>query len=463
MKIIIVGDGKVGATLADRLAREGHDVTVIDRRAETLRQTSEQLDVMTVEGNGATLAVQMEAGVDTADLLIAVTASDELNLLACLIAKKAGAAHTIARVRDPAYSRDLNLIKDDLGLSLSVNPEMAAAAEIARLLRFPSAIKVDTFAKGRVELLQIRIPKALEGMTLKNFGKFRAKVLVCAVERADKVHIPSGDFRLQAGDRISFVASAGDSEAFLQQIGFASTPIRQVMLVGGGRIGFYLAAQLLARGMAVTIIEANAARCEELSELLPKATIIHGDGTNQQLLNEEGLAHTDAFAALTGIDEENILMGLYAAGRSRAKIVTKLNRTAFEDVIGKLDLGSVFYPRYIAAEHIVRYVRAMQNSYGSNVETLYQIVGDQAEALEFRVSTSAQLCGVPLESLQFRDNLLIASINRQGRILIPRGSDTIEPGDTVVVVTTNHGLNDLNDILAHRPQTAGSPAGGGSR
>jgi trk system potassium uptake protein TrkA len=450
MKIIIVGVGKVGATLAEQLAREGHDVTVIDRRAEALRQISEQLDIMAVEGNGATLAVQLEAGVDSADLVIAVTSTDELNLLTCLIAKKSGARHTIARVRNPEYIQDLSIVKEELGLSLSVNPEMAAAAEIARLLRFPSAIKVDTFAKGRVELLQIRIPKTLVGLQLKDMSRFKTKVLICAVERGDTVTIPGGHFQLKEGDRISFVASAADSASFLKQIGFASTPIRSVMLVGGGRIGFYLAVQLLAMGMAVTIIETDVKRCEELSEALPKATIIHGDGTNQQLLLEEGLAHMDAFAALTGIDEENILMGLYAAGHSGAKIITKLNRTAFEDVIGKLDLGSVFYPRYIAAENIVRYVRAMQNSYGSNVETLYQIVNNKAEALEFRVSHGSRVCGIPLEELHFRKNVLIACINRQGKILIPRGSDTIEPGDTVVVVTTNQGLDDLNDILDSR-------------
>ncbi len=456
MKIVIVGDGKVGATLAEQLSGEDHDITVIDRRAEALRQTSELLDVMVVEGNGATLEVQLEAGVDSADLVIAVTSTDELNLLACLIAKKAGARHTIARVRSPEYSRDLGFIKEELGLSLAVNPELATATEIARLLRFPSAIQVDTFSKGRVELLQIRIPKALVGLKLKDMSRFRAKVLICAVERGDAVHIPDGRFQLKEGDRISFVASAADSAAFLQQIGFVSSPIRQVMLVGGGRIGFYLASQLLSRGMAVTIVESDRTRCEELSDQLPQATIIHGDGTNQQLLLEEGLAHMDAFAALTGIDEENILMGLYAASRSKAKIITKINRTTFQDVIGKLDLGSVFYPRYIAAEQIVRYVRAMQNSYGSNVETLYQIVGSRVEALEFRVSHNARLCGIPLEKLQLRKNLLVASINRKGQILIPRGSDTIEPGDTVVVVTTSRGLKDLNDILDLRH------AGGGA-
>ena len=324
MKIVIVGDGKVGATLAEQLSGEDHDITVIDRRAEALRQTSELLDVMVVEGNGATLEVQLEAGVDSADLVIAVTSTDELNLLACLIAKKAGARHTIARVRSPEYSRDLGFIKEELGLSLAVNPELATATEIARLLRFPSAIQVDTFSKGRVELLQIRIPKALVGLKLKDMSRFRAKVLICAVERGDAVHIPDGRFQLKEGDRISFVASAADSAAFLQQIGFVSSPIRQVMLVGGGRIGFYLASQLLSRGMAVTIVESDRTRCEELSDQLPQATIIHGDGTNQQLLLEEGLAHMDAFAALTGIDEENILMGLYAASRSKAKIITKL-------------------------------------------------------------------------------------------------------------------------------------------
>ena len=452
MKIIIVGDGKVGGTLAERLSQENHDITVIDRLADRLRQTGEQLDVMTVEGNGATRAVQLEAGVEDADLLIAATASDELNLLACLVARKSGAKHTIARIRDPAYNRDLDLLKDDLGLSMLVNPEMAVAMEISRLLRFPSAITVDTFAKGRVELLQIPIPDSMDGMTLKEFGRSKVSVLICAVERAGKVYIPSGTFRLLKGDKISFVASAGNSEAFLRQIGYISSPIREVMLVGGGRIGYYLAAALLERGMSVTIIEARHERCEELSELLPRASIICGNGTDQQLLLEEGLQHMDAFVALTGIDEENILMGLYAGVHTKAKVVTKLNRVGFEDVIDNLNLGSVFYPRYVAAEQIVRYVRAMQNSLGSNVETLYHLAGTRIEALEFRVTAGAKLCGIPLQQLHFRENLLIASINRDGHIIIPGGSDTIEQGDTVIVVTTNHGLNDLNDILARNPQ-----------
>lgn len=455
MKIVIVGDGKVGNTLAEQLCREGHDITIIDRSGALLQQTSEALDILCIEGNGATVDTQMEAGVDTSDLLIAVTASDELNLLCCLIAKKLGAAHTIARVRNPEYTSNLSLITDDLGLSLSVNPEMICASEIARSLRTPSAIKTDTFAKGHVELLTFQLPEgsALVGRTLMELpGLVRAKVLVCAVERGEhEVFIPSGQFRLKAGDRISFVAGLRDAQAFFKQTHLAASPIRRVILAGGGRVAYYLARQLLDSGLSVDIIEADYARCQELSVLLPKATILHGDGTSEAVLRESGIEQADAFAALTGVDEENILISLYVRKTwPKIKVVTQIDRGSYQNIVDTMDLGSVYNPRYSASNQICRYVRSMQSTVGSTVETLYKLVGGRAEALEFRVAEGTSVCGVPLQQLRQKKNLLICCINRNGRILIPSGSDTIEYGDTVVVVTSVTGLKELDDILEKR-------------
>ena len=389
----------------------------------------------------------------SADLVIAVMSTDEQNLLSCLIAKRLGVGNTIARVRNPEYTSGLHLIQDDLGLSMALNPELASATEIARILRAPASIKIDTFSKGRVELHKMRIDPGsiLDGMKLSDLGRLQSGALVCVVERGQhEVYIPDGSFTLLAGDRISVVASPKLAAKFFHKIGVQTNPVKRVMLLGGGRISYYLARQMLDFGASVKIIESSAAVCDSLAERLPEATIIHGDGTNEQLLAEEGIAKMDAVASLTGIDEENVLMSLYARSVSSAKIVTKINRTTFSHIIKGMDLGSVFHPRYIAADHIVRYVRAMQNSLGSNVETLYKIVGNKAEALEFRATEKSAVCGRPLMELPTRPNLLIGAINREGRIITPGGRDTIEPGDTVVVVTAATGLNDLDDILDKR-------------
>ncbi len=450
MKIIVVGCGKVGLTLTEQLNNEGHDITVIDKNADTLKSVTDSIDVMGVEGNGAIYQVQIEAGIKDTDLLIATTDSDELNMLCCLIAKKAGNCHTIARIRNPEYANETRYIREELNLSMAINPELAAAKEISRLIKFPSVIKIDTFAKGRVELMKFLIP---ENSVLHNIQifevatKLKCNVLICAVERGRDVIIPDGNFRLMSGDKISFIAAQGDAMHFLQQIGIVSKAIKSVMLVGGGKITYYLARMLDEAGIRVKIIEQDLNRCYELSELLPRAMIIHGDGSNQQLLLEEGIGQAEAFAALTGFDEENIMLSLYAATVTKAKLVTKINRIAFEDVIQQLNLGSIIYPKMITADTITQYVRAMQNSMGSNVETLYKIVAGKAEALEFRVGKDAPMIGIPLEKLNFKNNLLIACINRNGKIITPRGKDTIEVGDTVIVVTTHSGLNDLKDIL----------------
>ena len=450
MKIIIVGCGKVGATLAEQLTRENHDITIIDINGEALKSISDSIDVMSVTGNGAIYQVQMEAGIKDADLLIATTNSDELNMLCCLIAKKAGNCHTIARIRNPEYSSEIGYIREELNLSMAINPDLAAAGEIARLLRFPSAIKIEPFAKGKIELLKFRIPEGSvldQTRVMEVVGKLKSNVLICAVERGSDVVIPDGNFMMAKGDVISFIASHASSADFFRKAGIENNVVKSAMFVGGGKLTYYLAKFLADTKIKIKIIEQNEERCRELSELLPSALIIHGDGSDQQLLQEEGIRQTEAFASLTGFDEENIMLSLYAASQSRAKLITKVNRISFGNVIDSMNLGSVIYPKLITADIILRYVRAMQNSMGSNVETLYKIAGDKAEALEFRVTKDAPIVGIPLEKLQLKSNLLVACINRNGRIMTPRGKDTIEAGDTVIIVTTHTRLNDIRDII----------------
>ena len=451
MKIIIVGCGKVGTTLAEQLNRENHDITLIDTNEEAIQNISDSADVMGVTGNGAVYQVQMEAGIQDADLLIATTNSDELNMLCCLISKKAGNCYTIARIRNPEYSSEIRYIREELNLSLAINPELAAAREIARLLRFPSAIKIEPFAKGRIELLKFLIPEhsLLNDMRVMDVvNRLKSNVLICVVERGNDVVIPDGNFVMKKGDKISFIASHQESADFFKKAGVDNNIVKSAMFVGGGKLTHYLCRLLEDTKIKIKIIERDEERCRQLSELLPKAMIIHGDGTDEQLLLEEGIRQTEAFASLTGFDEENIMLSLYASSQSKAKLITKVNKIAFENVINSLNLGSLIQPKMLTAEIILQYVRAMQNSMGSsNIETLYKIAADKAEALEFRVKEGSPILGIPLEKLKLIDNLLVACINRGGTIITPRGKDTVEAGDTVIVVTTHTGLNDLTDIL----------------
>lgn len=450
MNIIIIGCGKVGLTLAELLAAEKHDVVLVDESSQKLSSVPEEIDALRILGNGASINTQIEAGIETADILIAVTGSDELNLLCCLIAKKAGHCHTIARVRNPIYNKELDFIKVKLGISMIINPELTAAIEISRLLRFPSAIKIDTFAKGRVELLKFRIRSefGLDGMPINQIaGHSNSNILICAVERGDDIFIPGGDFILRNNDLLSIMASPQNSVAFFHRIGFKTNQVKNAMIVGGGKIGYYTAKLLLDMNIDVRIVENDRDRCEELSLLLPDATIICGDGTDKQLLMEEGLPQAESFVTLTGLDEENILLSLFAQANSHAKLVTKVTKIAFTEIINNLDIGSVIYPKHLTADYILQYVRAMSNSIGSNVETLYQILDNRAEALEFAIHETSDVTDTPLSDLTLKSNLLIGSINRGGKTWIPRGQDTIQVGDTVIIVTTQKGLGDIRDIL----------------
>ena len=452
MRIIIVGCGKVGATLAEQLDQEGHDITIIDKHWDKLKYLSDRIDVLGIEGNGASISVQKEAGVQDADILIATTNSDELNLLCCLIAKKAGNCQTIARIRDPEYYNEMKYIREELNLSLVINPEQAAAAEVARIIKFPSAMKVDIFARGRVELIKISVPQGseLDGIALSDIEpKLHCKVLICIVERGEELLIPHGDFTLRAGDMISFIASHSVALSFFKASGanIANT-VKSIMLIGGGKLSYYVAKLLEDTKISVKLIEQDFGKCENLSEMLPQAVIINGDGTQAELLDEEGISVVDAVCNFTGIDEENILLALYEKGISKAKLLTKINRINFEEVIAGLDIGSIINPNSITSDYIVRFVRALNNSKGSNVETLYKIAQGRAEALEFRVRENSKVVGRTLQELDLKPNIIIACITKGNKVIIPNGQSVIEEGDLVIVVSVERGLNDLEDILA---------------
>ena len=454
MKIIVVGCGKVGSALARQLSEEGHDVSVVDRNQQVVNEVSSSCDVMGIVGNGGSYSVQKQLGVEEADLMIAASDSDELNLLCCLIAKKAGDCSTIARVRNPIYNSEVGFIREELGLSLTVNPEYAAALEASRLLKFPSAIKIEPFARGHVELLKFNVPanSMLDGHTLAEISKtVKGDVLVCAVERGANhdVTIPGGNFRIQAGDTISIVAGTESARAFVERVGLKSRSVSNCMIIGGGTIAYYLARILLDSHIAVTIIDKDPERCQILSEDLPEANVIWGDAANQNVLLEEGIVNCEAFVSLTGMDEENIFLSLYArkASTKDPKLITKVNRINYDDIIDDMNLGSILNPQHIAAEYIVRYVRAMENSIGSNVETLYSIIENKAEALEFLIQMGSPFIGIPLIDLPIKKGVLIACIYRNRKIIIPNGQSKIEVDDRVIVVTTLVGFQDIQDIL----------------
>jgi trk system potassium uptake protein TrkA len=450
MKIVIIGCGKVGSALAELLDREGHEITIIDNKAPAINNITETLDVMGLVGNGASYNVLISAGIEESDLLIAVTGSDELNLLCCIIAKKAGNCHTIARVRNPEYHKEVEFIREEMGLSMIINPELETASDIATLIRMPSAIDIETFSKGKVELLHLQIPEGsiLNQIRIKDIpSKTHCNILVCAILRNGQVFIPSGDSILETSDRISIVATPKNALEFFRKVGIPSPSTKNVMIVGGSNISVYLARKLIEVGISVKIVEQALERCEQLSEMLPEALIIHANASDQNVLLEEGIENMDAFISLTNLDEENILLSLYAQKNSNAKIFTKITRLTFDEVIEDMSLGKIIKPKQITADRIVQYIRVMQNPKGSNVETLYKIINDKAEALEFHVKSSSKLVGVPLSKLKIRENVLLCCINRKNKIMIPDGQSTLQFGDTAIIVTTMSGLNDLNDIL----------------
>lgn len=450
MNIIIVGCGKVGYTLVELLSSENHNLVVIDENPERVSRITDSLDAMGVVGNGINHQTLLSAGVATADLLIAVTGDDEKNLLCCVIAKKTGHCKTIARVRNPIYNEETEFLKKELGIAMIVNPDQAAASEIAKVFQFPSAIRVDTFAKGHVELLHFKIEKdsPLLGMKLYNMPQtFRSNVLVCTVMRGDEVIIPNGSFEFQENDIAAISSTRKDAIDFFRKIGIVKHRVGNAIIAGGGTLSYYLTKRLLASGIRVTIIEIDRGRCEHLSEVLPEATIICGDATDQTLLSEEGLEQAQGFAALTGLDEENILLSLYANSVSNAKTVTKINRIGFNSVISELNLGSIIYPKITTADYILKYVRSTNYSRNSNVERLYKLANGRAEALEFTIKEDSAIAGIPLQNLKFRKNTLIGCIYRQGKVIIPTGQDMMLAGDSVLVVISGYRISDIQEIL----------------
>lgn len=450
MKIIIVGCGKVGMTLAAQLAKEKHELTVIDEKADRLHRITDHLDAMGIVGNGVNHTVLKEAGIESADLLIAVTGSDEKNLLCCVVAKKAGHCETIARIRNPIYNEEADFLRREFGISMIINQEYAAAEEIFRIFQFPSAVRVDSFAKGNVEMLHFKIVKdsPLIGKKLMQIRpEYEAGVLVCTVMKGDEVIIPNGSYVFEEGDTVAVVARKLDAISFFKKIGMAKNRVQNAILAGGGEMGFYLARMMLKAGSKVTLIEMDKARCEELSEELPDATIICGDATDQDLLSEEGFEHAQGFAALTGVDEENILLSLYAHDTSTAKVVTRVDRGSFNGVINKLNLGSLIYPRIITADVISKFVRSWNPDADSEVETLYKLADGKAEAVEFIIKPDSSFVGIPIQELKFRPNTLIGCIYRNRQVIIPSGQDSLQPGDSVLVVISDYSVSSIREIF----------------
>lgn len=450
LNIIIVGCGKIGESLAEQLGEPGNNITVVDLLPERVRELSERYDVMGVVGNGATHSTLQEAGIATADLLIAVTGSDELNLLCCLIAKKSGHCSTIARVESPEYNTETDYLKEELGLAMVINSKRAAAQEILRVLRFPSAMKIDTFAGGRVELVKFRLPEQcpIVGKSVREVvSTLRCDVLFCTVERESGAYIAKGDFVFAEKDVISLIASPQKAASFFSKIDYRTHSVRDAMIVGGGQISRYLCEMLHEDGVDVKIIDRKAEVCEELCAHYPYASIIHSDAGDQEMLTEEGITGAGAFVSLTNYDEENILLSLLAKRMGHGKLVTKIKRDEFIDIVAHLDLDTIIYPQGIASDMIVRYVRAMKNTIGSNVETFYNIIMDKIEASEFIVREGSPIVGIPLAELKLKENVLIASILRGRKVIIPRGQSTIEVGDRVVIVSEMMPLHDISDVL----------------
>ena len=450
MQIIVVGCGNVGTTLVEQLSKEDHNITVIDQNGDNVQYAVNTFDVMGIVGNGASYEIQTDAGVAKADLLIAVTSADEVNLLCCLIAKKAGDCKTIARVRNPVYRQEVTYIREELGLSMIINPEEAAAAEAVRMLKFPSAAKVELLARGRAEMVTL-IPEddsPLLGKPLHQLqSELKSNVLVCVATRGDDVIIPNGNFVPQVKDELTLIGASKNMISLFKKLHLPTTRVHSTMIIGGGSTGYYLAKQLLALGIDVRIFERDKARCKELSIELPDALIINGEGINRDMLMEEGLPSMESFVTLTGVDEENIMLSLYAKTVSKAKRITKIQHANYDEIIDTLDIGSVLYPKQITAERIVQYVRAMSNSLDSNIESLFRIKDGKAEVLEFQIRSGAPVTGKPLMELPMKKNVLLASIVRNNETISPSGTSEIRVGDRVIVVTTHSGFQDISDIL----------------
>ena len=451
MNIVIMGCGKVGCELAATLVNEGNNVSVIDWQQSALDAVSEEMDVLTVCGDGADIQVLKEAGIDDAEVFIAVSPDDEVNLMACLVAKQVTEVETIARVRKPVYFRQGKFLQEKMGVSGIINPEKQAAEDIATLLTYPAFARADTFADGNVIVftLHARGKYGFAGRSLMEIRKeSRSKILACAVYRKGSVFIPDGSFVLQKDDEITFITTPSELPLFLGEHNIRCEPAEDILITGGGTLSYYLAEQLLAEGKHVRVIERNKERCEFLSEAFPDAEIILGDGTDRRFLIKQGLMNADAFVALTGIDEENIVTANYAKDYARNKVITKVNRTDLRDVIESLDIDSAVFPKVICADVIAQYVRAKKSGAGKNLEVFLRYMGSRVEITEFKVREEDPGTGVTLRELDTKKDLIVACVLHDGKFSIPSGNSTIQPGDSVVIVTKHKGIASLKDILA---------------
>ncbi|MBO5716347.1 MAG: Trk system potassium transporter TrkA [Clostridia bacterium] len=450
MKIVIIGLGTIGKTILKNLSGEGHDITIIDENNDKIEELIEKYDVSAVVGNGACFDIQKEAGVKDADLAIVLTDSDELNVFACLVAKKIGVKNTIARVRNPDYKNQIMEMKDELGISMIVNPEKDTATEIFNLINLPSIAEVDHFAKGRVLLVEIVAEKGsyLIGETLISLGKkLKTKVLICAVQRGHSVTIPGGNFVIEEGDRIHLTANAKTLRDFLAEVNLIRSPLKNIMIIGGSRIAYYLADELSKKKYNIKLIESDKAIAEELADELPKVTVIHGNGAQHDLLIEEGIEAMDAFVALTNIDEENMIASMFANKMKVRKAITQIKNDDLYGMLDELGIQNNVSPKDIVADRIISYIRALANTVGSNVLTLYRLVNNQVEALEFLAKKQEYFYDKPLKELKTKENCLIACIIRQNDVIIPDGNSCIKQGDNVIIVTTHKNFDDLTDVF----------------
>ncbi len=451
MNIIVVGCGKIGNSILESLVTEGHDVVAIDTNQNVLFETTNIYDVMCVCGNSTDCEVLSEAGVEKAELLVAVTGSDEINMLTCFIGKKMGAKHTIARLRNPEYSENSRaFLQNQLNLSLAINPEAMVARELYNMLKLPAAAKIDTFSGRNFEMVEfiLKPDSKLHDLSLAELRKkYDVKMLVSAVERNEEIFIPDGNFILQSGDRISITAETHEIHKFLKMIDLTQKKARNVMILGASRTAYYLAKMLIASGNSVKIIDKDLKRCNEFCKALPKAVIINGDGAQQELLLEEGLCSVDALVALTGLDEQNILLSLFAKTQNVPHVITKINRDEFKNMAEIMGIDCFVSPRKTVSNRLVSYARALESTIGSKVETLYKIMGEKAEALEFIIDSDCEIIGTPLKDLKLKKNTLVAGITRNRRAIIPSGNDAIMSGDKVVILTTGLHVNDITDII----------------
>ncbi len=450
MKIIVCGCGKIGSTLIESLAAEGHDVIALDKDPAIITELTNICDVMGVVGNGADCETLEDAGIRESELFIAVTGSDELNMLSCFLAKRMGAAHTIARIRSPEYNdASLDFMKSELGLAMSINPELLAARELYDLLKLPSAAKVETFARRAFEVVEIKLRESspLDGVALCELPeKYKTKILVCLVQRDNSYYVPNGSFVLKNSDRVGIIGSPTEIDNFLQKTGLMQKRAKRIMILGGSRTAYYLA-NMIGSSANVKIIEQNEKTAAELSELLPNTVVIHGDGAEQELLLEEGLRQHDAFVALTGMDEENILISIYAQSQNVPKVISKINQSQLGAMAEKLGLDTLISPKNIIADLVVQYARALENSRESNIETMYKLMDGAAEALEFRVTSESKITSVKLKDLELKPGTLIAGIIRGRKTIVPRGNDEILPGDKVIVLAAGMRVRELADIV----------------